>query len=113
MKQWNILDKEEQIQDIVKESFERPVAIFKHSTTCGISHSAKSRLDNKFVELSDEVKLYYLDLLSYRSISNAIVRELGVIHQSPQIIILKNGEVIHTSSHYAIQPKVLLSRVAG
>lgn len=113
MKKWNILDNEEQLKSIVEESYQTPVAIFKHSTTCGISHSAKSKLDSQFVKLSEDIKLYYLDLLSYRSVSNAVVRELGVMHQSPQIIILKDGEVIHTSSHYAIQPKVVLSKVAS
>ncbi len=111
MREWNILNQEEQINQIIQESFDGPVAIFKHSTTCGISHSAKSRVEQDFVELSKEIKFYYLDLLTYRSISNAVARELGVIHQSPQLIVLKNGSVIHTSSHYGIQPQKLMQAI--
>ena len=68
---WNKLTQQNQIQDIIAESKETPVIIFKHSTSCSISATAKSRLERQWAEAGlEEVKPYYLDLLAYRPISN-------------------------------------------
>lgn len=99
---WKQLLKEEDLNIAIENSYQKPCILFKDSKTCGISASAKHRLETNFETIQDKVDFYYLDLLQYRSISNLIAEKLNVIHQSPQIIVLKNGEVIHHSSHYAI-----------
>ncbi|MGR3810242.1 bacillithiol system redox-active protein YtxJ [Jiulongibacter sp. NS-SX5] len=101
--EWNLLNTEEQLQDIIKESETQPVLIFKHSTTCPISGTAKSRMERKWN--ADEVgnlKVYYLDLLQYRPISNAIANTFGVEHESPQVLLIKNGKSVYTESHFGI-----------
>jgi len=94
------MSEESQIAEIVELSHEKPQLIFKHSTRCSISSMAKSRLEREWN--LENVQPWYLDLIAYRNVSNAITSKLGVHHASPQAILLKNGEVVHDSSHSSI-----------
>lgn len=96
---WKKLDSLETLDYIIEDSFNEPQAIFKHSTTCPISSMAKRRLEGGWnIELSP----YYLDLLSYRSLSSAIEDRLSVRHESPQIILIKDGKAVYDESHLDI-----------
>ena len=90
---WNNLTEIDQIENIIKESYETPCVILKHSKTCPISYAAKMRLEGDLKELASKASLYYLDLLSYRAVSAAVADKLKVNHESPQVILIKNGEV--------------------
>lgn len=103
MKNWNPITTEQQVKDIVEKSNEKTQIIFKDSVTCGISAYAKERLVSGNDLLIAKADFNYLDLLSYLSVSNFIADELNVIHQSPQIIVLKDGEVVYRVSHHSIQ----------
>lgn len=98
---WNKLTSDAQLVDIKNESAEQPVLIFKHSTTCSISAMALSRMERNW---SDQlgIKPYYLDLLANRPISNRIENEFGVAHESPQVLLIRNGECVYDASHMAI-----------
>jgi bacillithiol system protein YtxJ len=100
---WTELYSEHQIEEIKKESKSQPVLIFKHSTRCAISNTALSRLERNWKE--EEVaplKMYYLDLLLHRNISQRIAESFDVEHESPQVLILKDGNAIYVRSHLAI-----------
>ncbi len=99
---WNKITTEQEVKDIVEKSKHKTQIIFKDSVTCGISAYAKSRIVDGYDEIDGKADFNYLDLLAYRPVSNFIAEHLGVYHQSPQIIILKNGEVVHTVTHHAI-----------
>lgn len=99
---WKVIESELQLQAAIDESFERPVVLFKHSVTCGISASAKYRLEQDWDFTTEDLSFYYLDLLSFRSISNKIAEDLGVTHQSPQVILVKNGQAVYDTSHHMI-----------
>ncbi len=100
---WNKLTQETQIGEIIAESQERPVLIFKHSTTCSISAMALSRMERKWNDSeAGDLKPYYLDLLANRSISSEIGARLGVQHQSPQILLISKGKSVFNASHYDI-----------
>nr|WP_299033642.1 bacillithiol system redox-active protein YtxJ [uncultured Tenacibaculum sp.] len=99
---WIPLTSLEQIKEIKELSNKQPVAIFKHSTRCGISSMVIKRFVNSFDEELKDFKVYYLDLLSYRDVSNEIGYTFQVLHQSPQLLVVKNGEVISHASHYDI-----------
>ena len=90
------------LEAAIEQSFEKPVVLFKHSTRCGISVGAKYALEEYWDFSGEEMIFYYLDLISYRPISNAIAEELNVIHQSPQVIVLRNGKAVHTNTHHSI-----------
>jgi bacillithiol system protein YtxJ len=103
MKNWNPITTTQDVLNIIENSVEKPQIIFKDSVTCGISAYAKERLVSGNDLLIAKADFNYLDLLSYRSVSNFIADELNVIHQSPQIIVLKNKEVVYRVSHHSIQ----------
>jgi bacillithiol system protein YtxJ len=105
MKNWNPITTTQDVLTIIENSVEKPQIIFKDSVTCGISAYAKERLVSGNDLLIAKADFNYLDLLSYRSVSNFIADELNVIHQSPQIIVLKNKEVVYRVSHHTIQPE--------
>jgi bacillithiol system protein YtxJ len=80
---WKNLESVEQLEAIIQASYQKPIAIFKHSTRCSISSMAMSRVERNWELLPSDFDLYYLDLLTYRPVSNAIEAQLGIEHQSP------------------------------
>jgi bacillithiol system protein YtxJ len=97
---WIDLTEEAQLEAIKEESKNTPVVIFKHSTRCSISSMAKSRLEREAAP--DKIKFYYLDLLRYRPLSGKIAETFGVHHESPQVLIIRDGECIYDESHNGI-----------
>lgn len=109
--EWNTLNREDQLEDLVKLSEEYRVVIFKHSTSCGISRMILKQVESIIGSQNPEqVQYFFLDLLRYRSVSNAIASKFGVIHQSPQMIILDKGEVVYADSHSSINIDYLVSK---
>ncbi len=110
---WNQLTQQNQIQSIIEESKHTPVVIFKHSTSCTISATAKARLERQWDDAGlESVKPYYLDLLSYRSVSNAVADTFDIEHQSPQLLLIKNGECRYDASHLGIRLDEVKKQVA-
>lgn len=105
MKNWKEFTTEEAVNEIINASENKTQIIFKDSVTCGISQFAKERLVNGSDLLTEIADFNYLDLLQYRSVSNYIASHLNVIHQSPQIIVIKDRKVVFRDSHHTIQPE--------
>ncbi|MFZ2284800.1 MAG: bacillithiol system redox-active protein YtxJ [Lutibacter sp.] len=99
---WLPLNDKSQLEDIIKISSDKPVLIFKHSTRCGISRMVLKNFESDYDIPETEMDLYFLDLLNYRSLSQDISAKFSVRHQSPQVLVIKNGEVIYNDSHYYI-----------
>lgn len=95
------------LEDISQGSYERPAAILKHSTSCGISRMVLRQFEKDYNIDADKIDLYFLDLLRYREISNKIASRFNVPHESPQLIILKEGKVVYDTSHGAIAAESL------
>lgn len=98
---WIPLNTIAQLDTIADKSKTKTQLIFKHSTRCGISRMVM----NQFVAAYDvdaNVDLYYLDLLSYRDVSNEVGYKFQVMHQSPQLLVLRNGVVVAHASHGGI-----------
>ncbi|AWW30578.1 bacillithiol system redox-active protein YtxJ [Echinicola strongylocentroti] len=109
---WKAIDHLEQINKIKEESKNQPVLIFKHSTSCSISGMAWNRLQRNWQEGDfEKVSPYVLDLLSYRDISNAIAQEFAVDHESPQVILLKDGMAFYDTSHMGINYQDIIDKV--
>lgn len=109
---WKNLNTVGDLEAIRNESYQNEVVIFKHSTQCAISSMAKSRLERSYEPIASET-YYYLDLLKYRNVSNAIAEQFQVHHESPQIILLKNGEVVYDESHSQIYFSELKEQILG
>ena len=104
---WQKLTTIEQLQSLKEESKTQPVLIFKHSIRCSISSMALSRLEREWSEELNKITPYYLDLITYRQVSNAVETEFGVYHESPQMIVLNGGEVVFDASHMSISTEPL------
>ena len=107
---WIKVESESELEKLVEESFQDNigVAIFKHSTRCSISSVAKMRLTS-FWDFNQELPIYYLDLIAFREISNLIADTFDVAHESPQLLVIKEGKCIYNASHLSISVKDLHS----
>lgn len=97
---WIPIISEHQLEEIKSGSSHQAQLIFKHSTRCSISSMAKSRLERS--EMPENVQFHFLDLIKYRGISNKIEEIFDVDHESPQVLIIKNGICIYDESHNGI-----------
>ncbi|NCP20436.1 MAG: bacillithiol system redox-active protein YtxJ [Flavobacteriales bacterium CG_4_9_14_0_2_um_filter_35_242] len=98
---WKDLNAINQIDQLEKDSFTKKIVIFKHSTQCGISRAVLKNFERQ-TEIKLDVTYYLLDLLSFREVSNTLASRFDVQHQSPQLLVLKNGKVIAHDSHYEL-----------
>ena len=99
---WNHLTTVGQLEEIEKQSYETPVLIFKHSTRCSISSMAKFRLEDDWDFPETELVPYYLDLIAFRKISAEIADRFSVHHESPQVLLIRNGSCTYDASHLDI-----------
>ncbi len=102
---WLSLIAEKQLMDVDSLSNNpdvKAVLILKHSTRCSISATALGRLERTWKFSEKEVPTYYLDLLNYRSVSAAIEQHYEIPHESPQVLLIKNGKCIYHASHSEI-----------
>ncbi len=105
---WLPLTSIEQLEEISILSNQAPQLIFKHSTRCSISIIAKNRLERSAAP--ENITFYYLDLLTYRNVSDYIADKFSIHHQSPQILLIKNGECIFEETHNAIDMDEIVSQ---
>lgn len=99
-----------QLDEIVTLSNEKPVVIFKHSTRCSISRFALKQFENEF-DLDDKVVPYFLDLIEHRDISGEIANRFNVVHQSPQLLLIKGGKAVYDVSHSDIDAGELKEKI--
>lgn len=97
---WINLTSEDQLTEVIEKSNTKPQIIFKHSTRCSISSMAKSRLERSIQP--EDLDFHFLDLIKHRNVSNKIASAFNVYHQSPQVLIIMQGECIYDESHSGI-----------
>lgn len=108
--EWKVLNEDSQLQQIIRDSENRPQVIFKHSTRCSISAVAKGRLDRGTTPNGTD--FYYLDLIRYRDLSNKIAEIFKVHHESPQVLIIRNGQSVYDESHMGINLREITAALA-
>lgn len=107
---WRALNSVEMIDDLINESHDKPILILKHSTRCSISSMAKNRIE-LYWDNEDGIEPIYLDLLSYRDISNTLAEIFNVKHESPQVLLIKNGACIYHASHTDVDYNTIKSHL--
>jgi bacillithiol system protein YtxJ len=107
---WIPLEHLGQLDELVVFSNDKPAVIFKHSTRCSVSRFALKQFENEF-DIANQVDTYFLDLLEHRDISNEIASRFGVYHQSPQMIVIKEGKAIYDASHSDISAIILKEKL--
>ena len=96
-----------QFDMLMTNSFSTPQLIFKHSTRCSISRFVLNAFIANYCYSTNDFEAWYLDLLAYQSISNVIAQRLDVVHESPQLIVIKNGKTLESASHENINNLLL------
>lgn len=96
-----------QLNTIVEASFLKPQLIFKHSTRCSVSRFVLNQFKSSYSFSEVDFTAYFLDLLSYREISNVVAHQFDVVHQSPQLLIIKNGKAVAHASHENVNKIIL------
>lgn len=106
---WNKIIQASQLEEIKTLSEDKPVLIFKHSTRCSISSMSLDRmLRNWKVEDEEKLTVFYLDLIAHRGVSDLVASTFGIPHESPQVILIKNGKAVYDNSHYGISyPEIM------
>jgi len=104
---WKVISSETDVEEALADSYGNKVVIFKHSTRCHISKRVLKNFEKQVKKSDKEAIYYFLDLLSYRSISDAIAERLEVQHQSPQMIVVENGIAVRNASHQNISLDIL------
>ncbi|MBT8234881.1 MAG: bacillithiol system redox-active protein YtxJ [Bacteroidia bacterium] len=99
---WVQLTTEEQLAILDDTSSLHPQLIFKHSTQCGISSMILRSFSANTDHPDSGFNYFVLDLLAFRNLSNAIAEKYGIVHQSPQVLLIKDGVVVAHASHYGI-----------
>ncbi len=108
---WIKLINIQQLATIDTASKSTPCLLFKHSTRCNISAIAKMRLEDDWNFGEKELQPYYLDLIAHRDISAAIAEKYSVHHESPQVLLIQNGECVFDASHLDISVSELKSQL--
>ena len=99
---WVSLTEISQLTTLISQSSIKPILIFKHSTRCGVSRMALKSFEKSYDLDESVLEMCFLDLISYRDLSNEISSQLNVHHQSPQVLVVKNGQLVYHDSHYQI-----------
>jgi len=107
---WTELTDIAQLLEVTTISNEKPVVIFKHSTRCSISRMALKQFEREY-DLNETVDAYFLDLIAHRDISNEIASRFNVYHESPQLILIKNGQAVYDVSHSDIDAVALKEKI--
>ena len=90
---------ESAFEETLKQPF---VVLFKHSQRCGVSLLVQTRVINKIIAENPALDIFMIDVLAQRGISDEIAERFGVHHESPQLIIIKQEEVVYHKSHWGI-----------
>lgn len=107
---WIPLTNLAQLNDIESMSNVKPIVIFKHSTRCGISRMALKQFEREY-DLDETVDTFFLDLIVHRDVSNEIADRFNVYHESPQLILIKDGKAIYDVSHSDIDAEALKNKI--
>lgn len=111
---WKHLTTLDELEQAREQSFNHPVLFFKHSTTCSISRTALDRLERNWntAEVTD-LEPFFIDLKRYRDVSNTVAEKFGVVHESPQAIVIREGRVVYHASHFSIDWTSLTKAARG
>lgn len=107
---WITLQTDQQLADLLQDSFSTPQLIYKHSTRCSLSSVIKSRLEKS--KQPEHIRFHFLDLIAHRALSNKIAEDFKVHHESPQVLLIKNGECIYEESHMSIHMDEIAGQLA-
>jgi bacillithiol system protein YtxJ len=96
------LDQLEELDRLLAATGDRPLLLFKHSYTCGASAEALDELLSHLDAGAADADYAMVTVQTHREVSNAVAKKLGVRHETPQAILIRNGEVVWSASHFRV-----------
>lgn len=105
---WNDLTEDAQIDELIEQSKDKPQLIYKHSARCSVCWFSKSELEGAAEKITSKASMNFLDVINSRSVSNKVAEVLGIKHESPQAILLKDGKAVWHDSHGSIKGRKVL-----
>lgn len=100
---------EAELEEAIASSKERPVLFFKHSQTCGLSAQAFDELDAWLAEATDEPHVYIVTVQTHRHLSNALVSRFNVRHETPQVLLVRDGVCTWHGAHFRVTSRTVRS----
>lgn len=110
---WITLDNINSANKVLELSHEKPQLLYKHSYRCGTCLYTKSEIENRAEAITKSAGMHFIDVIKSREVSNYIAEKLGIRHESPQAIVLENGNVVWHKSHSAIKGAKILEVLGG
>jgi bacillithiol system protein YtxJ len=107
---WISLTDLQQVFTVKEESYNKPQVLFKHSTRCGISTLALKRIEN--AGITPDADFYFLDIIRFRNISNQVANDFKVDHESPQLLLIRNGTCVYNESHLGVDMQELVEQIS-
>lgn len=108
---WERISDEQQLKNILAASNQKPQVIYKHSPRCGTSYMALRSLESISSEVQNRADFFAVDVISQRPMSLLIAETFGIRHESPQLFIIIDGQVVWHGSHYQVQAEAVSSIV--
>lgn len=109
----NEISTDEAWEQCLSRSQEQPVLVFKHSTRCGISSSAYNRVQAYLEEQSEPPETFLVKVVEHRPVSNRVAADMGVVHASPQMILVHQGSAVWNASHHGINADSIETALAA
>ena len=100
------------LDEAVHHSYERPIVIFKHSATCGTSAFAFEEME-ELIALEPAAEVFVVSIPFGRPVSNEVARRFGVRHESPQVLVVRDGAIVWHASHFRVTRETIASALAG
>lgn len=105
---WNVLNDTSQVDEVLQQSHQQPQLIYKHSNRCGTCMFAKSEIEKSSGDIKEKAGMNFIDVIRTRGVSDYLAEKLNIRHESPQAILLVDGEVVWHDSHSAIKSNKIL-----
>lgn len=110
---WNTISEPYQVEDILKKSDEKPQLIYKHSHRCSVCFVSKGNLEQASEDILEHADMHFLNVVNNRTASDAVASELPVRHESPQVVLVDEGEVLWHASHGSIEADTILEKLSN
>jgi bacillithiol system protein YtxJ len=91
-----------ELDELLAESRQRPLLLFKHTYSCGVSAEALDELVDHLKQKTGDARYALVTVQTHREISNAVASRLGIRHETPQALLVRDGQVVWSASHFRV-----------
>ena len=101
----------DELDRLLAASDNRPLLLFKHSHTCGVSAEALDELMTHLDGQPADVDYAMVTVQTHRDVSNAVTKKLGVRHETPQALLIRDGRVVWSASHFRVTANAVVDAI--